>query len=60
MIDFKSDKMVMFNEPVDLIHTDPGHYGILVNNIVNKDEYENSQISYISHTLKIKTKKVVF
>ena len=52
--------MVMFNEPVDIIHTDPGHYGILVNNIVKKDEYENSQISYISHTLKIKTEKVVF
>ena len=31
MIDFKNDKTIMFLTTADVIHTDPGHYGILLN-----------------------------
>ena len=31
MIDLKNDKTIMFLTTVDVIHTDPGHYGILLN-----------------------------
>ena len=36
MIDFKNDKMFMFSETLDIIHTDYCHYSILINNMLKK------------------------
>ena len=36
MIDFKNDKMFMFSETLDIIHTNYCHYSILINNMLKK------------------------
>ena len=46
MIDFKNYKMIMFQKAVDIFHTASGHYCILLNNFIRKDEFVSRQISY--------------
>ena len=46
MIDFKNYKMIMFQKAVDIFHTASGHYCILLNNFIRKDEFVDRQISY--------------
>ena len=45
IIGFKNDKMIMFPKTVDVIPTDSGHYDVLLNNFIKKDEFVNHQIS---------------
>ena len=45
IIGFKNDKMIMFPKTVDIIPTDSGHYDVLLNNFIKKDEFVNRQIS---------------
>ena len=51
----------MFNKTADVIYTDSGQYGILLDNIVKKGEYINSQIyfcSYLNNKIQEHKKKV--
>ena len=57
MVDFKHDKMIMFQRTRDIIHTNSGHYGILLNNVIKKDEFTNCQISYFCSYLKNKSQE---
>ena len=52
MIDFKNDEIIMFRRTIDIIHTDSGHYDILLNNFIKKDEFIDQQISYFCSYLK--------
>ena len=55
MINFKNDEIIMFHKTVDIIHTDSGHCGILLNSLIKKDKFINRQISYFCSYLKIKS-----
>ena len=63
MIDFKNDIMTVFQKTEDIIHTYSGHYDILLNNFIKKDEFMNHQISnfcsYLKHKYQEQRKIVV-
>ena len=50
MIDLKNDKTIMFLTTVDVIYTDPGHYGILLN-FIWEGQFTN-QIYFCSYLKK--------
>ena len=57
MIDFKNDTMIMLQKTVGIIHTDSGHYDIMLDNFIIKDEFINRQTSYFGFYLKKKSQE---